>query len=175
MIVVADSSPLVCLARTDLLHLLRDMFGQVLVPRIVWDEVTLARPDAPGALAVAGADWIRIRETPTEDPEGLGLDPGETAAIRLAEALGADLLLIDERSGRRVAEARRLHVRGTLGVLIRARQLGWIPSLRAVIERLLDQGFRLSPELVEEALSQAGEGEGCATARASSTAGPGTR
>lgn len=66
---------------------------------------------------------LRIDPRPLPDTQ-LGLDPGETAAILLAEEIGADLILIDERAGRAVAESRGIAVRGTLGVLVQARATG---------------------------------------------------
>lgn len=85
------------------------------------------------------------------------MDPGETAAILLAEVLGADLLLIDERVGRAVAEERGLTVRGTLGILVHARQQGALPALRPILAALVGEGFRISPTLVAEALLRVGE------------------
>jgi hypothetical protein len=115
VLVVADSSPLLYLSRVGLLEFLRTAFGDIVVPEAVWDEIVGARPDAPGVSALRSAPWLRIdrRDLPETD---LGLDPGETAAILLAEALQADLLLIDERAGRTVAQGRGLVVRGTLGI-----------------------------------------------------------
>jgi uncharacterized protein len=87
----------------------------------------------------------------------LGLDPGETAAILLAEAIKADVLLIDERAGRKIASDRGIAVRGTLGVLVQARHLGALPALRPVLDALVGQGFRIAPALVREALARVGE------------------
>jgi predicted nucleic acid-binding protein len=71
------------------------------VPQAVWAEVVDQRPSAPGLDALTSARWLRVidKEVPATD---LGLDPGDTAAILLAEGLNAELLLIDERMGRRV-------------------------------------------------------------------------
>lgn len=156
MLVVADGSPLVYLCRLGVLELLATAFGEVVVPVRVWEEVVNARPDAPGVSALRSAAWLRVdrRELPEVN---LGLDPGETAAILLAEALHADVLLIDERAGRAVAEGRGLTVRGTLGVLVQARERGALPSLRPLLDGLVAQGFRVSPALVSEALGRVGE------------------
>ena len=156
MVVVADTSPLIYLSRVGALDLLHVLFGEVVIPRAVWTEVVEQRTAAPGLDALKRAGWLRVvnRDGP---PLDLGLDPGETAAILLAESLNADLLLIDERLGRRVAEARGLAVRGTLGVLVQARRTGALPALRPVLETLVADGFRISPALIREALGAVGE------------------
>jgi predicted nucleic acid-binding protein len=82
---------------------------------------------------------------------------GETAAILLAESLHADLLLIDERPGREVAQERGLAVRGTLGVLVQARQSNVLPALKPVLDSLVAEGFRIAPALVRQALEHVGE------------------
>lgn len=156
MVVVADSSPLIYLSRIGLLEVLESMFGTVVVPPAVWSEVVELRPEAPGVAALLAADWLEVdaRELPTVD---LGLDAGETEAILLAEVLGAELLLIDERAGRGMARARGIAIRGTLGVLVGARQRGLIVELRPVIDELVEEGFRLAPGLVDAALRAVSE------------------
>lgn len=154
--VVADSSPLIYLSRVGVLDLLSAVFGDVVVPRTVWNEVVERRPSAPGLDALRQARWIRVVDSALPQID-LGLDSGETAAILLAEALHADLLLIDERLGRKVARARGIAVRGTLGVLVQARQIGALPVLQPVLDALVAEGFRVAPALIREALSQVGE------------------
>ncbi|MBI2188354.1 MAG: DUF3368 domain-containing protein [Acidobacteria bacterium] len=157
MVVVADSSPLIYLSRVGLLHVLAALFGEVVVPRVVWDEAVERRPSAPGIDALRRARWIRVVDNPLPEVD-LGLDPGETAAVLLAESRHADLLLIDERIGRRVAQERGLVVRGTLGVLVQARQSELLPRLKPVLDALVAEGFRVAPALVREALAHVGEG-----------------
>jgi predicted nucleic acid-binding protein len=155
-LVVADSTPLIYLSRVGVLDLLVTIFGEVLIPQAVWDEVVQKRPSAPGVDALRQATWLRV--VGTELPQlVLGLDPGETAAIFLAEQIHADLLLMDERLGRQVAQSRGLAVRGTLGLLVQAREMGALPALRPVLDALVADGFRIAPALVREALSRVGE------------------
>lgn len=156
MLVVADSSPLIYLSRVGVLHILPTLFGDVVVPRAVWQEVAERRPSAAGIRALHEAAWLRVVDTPTPSAD-LGLDPGETAAILLAEALHADLLLTDERVGRAVAQERRLAVRGTLGVLVQARESSVLPALKPVLDALVAEGFRIAPALVRQALEYVGE------------------
>jgi predicted nucleic acid-binding protein len=155
VLVVADSSPLIYLSRVGLLHVLPALFGEVVVPRTVWHEAVERRPSAPGIEMLRQASWLQVVDE--RSAVDLGLDPGETAAILEAEATGADLLLIDERAGRKVAQERGLRVRGTLGVLVQARQSGVFPALKPVLDTLVAEGFRIAPALVRAALAHVGE------------------
>jgi len=82
-----------------------------------------------------------------------GLDEGETAAIALAEALGADMLLIDERDGSRVAVRKGLRVTGTLGLLDLAAERGLIDFTTAV-QALERTTFRRPGALLKELLAK---------------------
>jgi uncharacterized protein len=134
VLVVADSSPLIYLSRLGILDLLRTICADVVVPRAVWDEVLERRPSAPGVVALRQATWIRVIDAELAQVD-LGLDPGETASNLLAET----------------------GVRGTLGLLVQARQMGALPVLRPVLDALVAEGFRIAPALVREALLRVGE------------------
>jgi predicted nucleic acid-binding protein len=157
VLVVADSSPLIYLSRIGLLHILPTLFGDVVVPRAVWEEALGRRPSAPGIESLRQASWIRVVDDPSPSAD-LGLDAGETAAILVAESLRANLLLIDERLGRAVAQARGLAVRGTLGVLVQARRSNILSALAPVLDALVAEGFRIAPALLRQALVFVGEG-----------------
>ena len=105
MIVVADTSPLLHLARIGRLDFVVSALSPVIVPQTVWSELIQPGTRADVVEALRAATWIELRDDPSS--ADLGLDPGETAAILLAEALCADAVLIDERSCRGGARAGR--------------------------------------------------------------------
>ena len=129
--------------------------GRVTIPQTVWGELVHAgtRPDV--VAAIEAANWIRRRPRPRGS--GSGLDPGETAAIILAEKVHADALLIDERRGRVVAAARGIAVIGTLGIVAGARRMGALERAAPVVAELRADGFWLSDALVAEFLRELGE------------------
>lgn len=155
MIVVADTTPLVHLSRIGRLDLIALLFREVLIPRAVWSEVGGSEAGAQWVVELAGAAWLRVVDDP--QLEDLGLDPGETAAILLAEAMHADLLLIDERRGRAVATERHIPIIGTVGVVGVARRRGFVERARPILEALRADGFWLSDEVMESVLAGLGE------------------
>ena len=163
MLVVSDTSPLSNLAVIGRLELVREEFGALCVPPAVARELT-ALSHAGGQLALRAAfaaGWLAERPLPagTIAPlETSRLDVGEAEAIVLARAVGADRLLIDEKEGREVAEKLGIKFTGAIGILLRARQAGKIPSLADEIERLRNQAyFFVDAALETKALALVGE------------------
>ena len=149
MIVVADTSPLNYLIQLDSTDELHSLYGRVLVPPAVMQE--LGDPGAPEAIRhwlLAAPSWIEVREAKEQlDVALTSLDLGEREAIQLARELHADLLLIDERKGRAEAQRLGLITRGTLGILATAGELSLIDA-ENLFERLLTETtFRCTPQL----------------------------
>jgi predicted nucleic acid-binding protein len=152
IVVVADTSPLNYLIQIECQHLLPILFERIFVPAAVVKEL-----DHPGTPAVVRAflrqmpQWIAVRQVcAAADPTLAVLDPGEREAIQLAKEEHADLLLMDEKMGVRLARRQGLTVIGTLGVLVQAARYGLV-DIDAAFARLRTTDFRCTSQLFEQA------------------------
>ncbi len=160
MMVVANAGPLISLARIGCFDLLKSLYGQLHIPKAVQHEVALLGHGRPGAKRVEAAIWIRtvdVRDMTAVQLLRERLDAGESEAIVLAIQLEADLLLIDEARGRRIAEARGLNKTGTIGTLISAKRQGLIQSVTPLLDNLIAAGFHMSEDLYRASIALAGE------------------
>ncbi len=162
MIVVSDTTPLIRLASIGRLELLQEIFGEVYIPQAVYDEtVTHGRKEGMAKQAVANASWIHVVEV--KDRLAVvevlldEMDLGEVETIILAKEMNADWVLMDERKGRRKLDQLDIPKVGTIGILLKAKQLGLIPKLKSEIENLQRSGFSISQMIVDELLNSADE------------------
>jgi predicted nucleic acid-binding protein len=156
MLVVADTSPINYLVLLEYTAVLPALYTRVLIPPAVVRE--LRDVEAPEPVRAWAADlptWCEVRRpTAHVETEALAhLGGGEREAIALAQQVRADLLLIDEADGRRVARSRGLAVTGTLGVLERAAERGLL-ELPSALARLLTTTFRVRDELLHAMLTR---------------------
>jgi uncharacterized protein len=149
MIVVSDTTPLIGLASIDRLSLLKELFEEVYIPQAVFDEtVTFGREDSKAKQEVANAEWINIIDE---------MDLGEVETIILASEMNADWVLMDEKKGRRKLTQLNIQKIGTLGILLKAKELKLIKSLKIEIENLQKTGFSISQPIIEKMLELANE------------------
>jgi predicted nucleic acid-binding protein len=153
-IVVADAGPPHYLVLIDHIELLPRLYGKVILPDLVRDE--LGAPQAPAqvrAWLASSPPWLESRSAPaSEKALPPKLDSGERAAIALAIELGASLILMDDRAGVEEARLRGLQITGTLGVLLLAARRDLI-DLEAAFLSLKTTDFRYSPALLETMLA----------------------
>jgi predicted nucleic acid-binding protein len=117
MIVVSDTSPINYLLLIDQIDLLPRLFEQIIIPNVVRDEMLdLGAPPVLQQWIAKPPPWLTVQAVPVIDETLNSLDPGEAAAINLAQTLPADLLIIDERLGRQIACDRGIPIIGTLGI-----------------------------------------------------------
>jgi predicted nucleic acid-binding protein len=153
MIVIADTGPVNYLIWIGEIAVLPKLYGRVLVPPSVCDELKRApAPQAVRAWIAQPPSWLETR-APSHAPDvellRVRLGPGERDAILLAQELGADELIIDDLRGRREAERRHLHFTGTLGVLRAAANEGLL-DLKVAVERLRDTNFHVSEDVLDQ-------------------------
>ena len=161
MIVVSNTTPLIGLAVIERFDLLRQLFGQVYIPKAVYQEAVIFGREVGGAKQeVSTATWIktvvvknRLAVTVLLDE----LDLGEAETIVLAHEICADWVLMDERKGRRKLSQLNLNKIGTLGILLKAKQMKLLPVIEPEIEKLHQQGFSLSQAVIDTILHQANE------------------
>ncbi|AKG90784.1 putative nucleic acid-binding protein, contains PIN domain [Geoglobus ahangari] len=149
MIVVSNTSPLVVLSNIGELDLLKFLFERIIIPRGVAEEFGEVTPE-----------WIEVRDVQNRIVVDLlkeKLHTGEAEAIALAVELKADLMIIDDKSARNTASSLGLRVIGTVGLILLGKKRGYYAEIKPVVNNLLKKGFRLSKEVVEQILKDAGE------------------
>ncbi|MBA7588529.1 hypothetical protein ES708_30588 [subsurface metagenome] len=105
-------------------------------------------------------DWIKIK-SPTDNHYQkileMDLDPGEASAIALSLEIDNSILIIDDLKGRKVADRLKLKYSGSFGLILKAKQVGILTTIRPVLEKIKSTDFRFSESLFEFILEQAGE------------------
>ncbi len=161
MIVISDTSPINNLAAIGQISLLRQLYKTVIIPEAVYKELIGPPPEA-GAEEIRNSNWIQVRSvTDRATVEALvskRLHIGESEAIALALELGADQVLVDDKSARIAAENAGLRFTGIIGILIEAKSRGLIDEIRPLLDSLRSPvNFWISESLYTLALRTAGE------------------
>ena len=156
---VVNASPLICLSRAGLADLLRQSAQTIVVPEAVAREILARGPRDLTAVTLASSTWLKQVEDPAVPPGILAWDLGDGESSVLAWALAhpGTRAIIDDLEGRRCAEALGIPLRGTVGLVLRARRAGLIDSARDALERLRRGGMYLSDRICAEVLKEVGE------------------
>jgi predicted nucleic acid-binding protein len=157
MILIGDSSALIALAICDALDLLAALYDKVYVPQAVYLEITQGgRPEADKLCR-----YLRGKVKNVDMTNYIYLDAyadiGETEAMLLYKQLSADILLIDDKKGRKVAKMNEIEIIGSLGILLKAKKHGLLNEVSAALNRLQNSIIYLDQTLINEVLELAGE------------------
>ncbi|ETW99451.1 MAG: hypothetical protein ETSY1_14955 [Candidatus Entotheonella factor] len=147
-VIISNTTPIHYLILIKHVDVLRQLYGRVLIPPAVVEELqALGTPPKVKAWMASPPDWLEVRAVSVSLDASLAfLDVGEREAISLAKELEADALIIDEMDGRQAARAQGLRVIGTLRVLYDAAEAGFC-NLEQAYERLQQTTFRAHPDL----------------------------
>ena len=158
-VAIINASPLILLARGRHIELLPLFFKHILIPRPVADEI-LVRGELDVTVAVMRkAEWLEIIDVNVipRSIEMWGLGAGESSVIALSLEMSKVDVIIDDLAGRKCALSNNVPVRGTLGLVLLAKQKGFIPAARPVMEDLVRGGLFLSRHVLNAALQRVGE------------------
>ena len=148
-IIISDASPLIALADIGELEILRKLYQNITITDIVRNEIHADLPE-----------WIIVSQN--YDPKQvkvleLELDVGEASAIALGLNTPNSTLILDETKGRKVAKRLGLTVTGTIGIIVKAKNQGFIKSGKEILNSLERHGFWLSQKLKAEVIRQMNE------------------
>jgi len=106
------------------------------------------------------APWVIQHQVQDHDAVGrltARLGRGEAEAIVLAKELPADFVVLDDATARRIAETEGCHVLGLLGLVVHAKQQGFIPAVKPTLDRIVAAGFYLDDKLYRTILKASQE------------------
>lgn len=149
-IIISDASCLIILSKIDRLELLQQVYGNV-----------STTPEIAAEFGEKIPDWIEIKEVKDKDKQLLlemQVDKGESSAIALALETENSKLILDDYKARITAERMGLKYTGTIGILVKAKKDGIIPSIKPILEKIKQTDFRISTALEAAALQEANEG-----------------
>jgi len=157
--IVVNSTPLIILGNIDGLKILKELYGEIIIPRAVFEEVTSKADNAKLNLS-QNLSWIKVLEVQDKSNRKMyqaKLHDGEVEVMMLANEVSADLLIIDDNAAKRTAKFLGFTVTGTLGVILKAKSEGIIPQVKPIVDEMLRQGFYISPKIIETVLKTANE------------------
>jgi len=157
MIVVSNATPIITLSSIGRLDIFEYFFGAVYIPEAVYDEIKAK--EAYGYREIDGPLFVvkRIRDAFAQDILLNDLDRGEAQTIVLAKELQADIVLIDETIGYRIAQSQQLNVRRTLSLLIAAKKKGYLKAVKPLMDAMLKQERWISQRVYRDVLALCAE------------------
>ncbi len=164
MLVISDTTPIISLVKINQLHLLESLFEKVVQPKAVYRELTENVAYEEEAVCIKNCSFLVCEEVKNQESvkilrNATGLDAGESEAIVLYEELQADMMVIDERKGRKVAKQLDLKHVGTVGILLQAYDEKMITAeeIKECFKVFHEKGIRMSEKLCQYAMEYIGE------------------
>jgi len=154
-IIVSNSTPIIALSNINRLDILRELYGTIVIPTAVKDEISVKNPDFH-----VQHKWIKVQaitNLAAYKAFTSVLHAGEVEVIILAMEIEAELVILDDGLARKHANYLNLNLTGTIGVLLKAKKEKVIEQLRPVLDELLKNGFYLSNEVYTQVLELADE------------------
>ena len=157
MKVVSNATPIISLASIGRLSLLTDLFNKVYIPQAVYNEIKYKKSHGYQEIDNPCFEIMTIQGNAYLGFLLNELDRGEAEAIFLAKEMAADMLIIDERIGYKIAQSQQLYCIGTLTVLEVAKQKQLIKKVKPLLDEMIQKGRWYSETVYSQFLKQIGE------------------
>lgn len=147
--IISDTSCFIILSKIEALDLLQKIYGQIITTSDIAEEFGEILPE-----------WVIIKnasDTYKQKILELQLDKGESSAIALAIEMPESILILDDFKARKIAQQLGLTITGTIGVIVKAKLTGKIPSIKPYLDKIKITNFRISSEIEAQALKEANE------------------
>ena len=147
--IISDTSSFIILTNIGELELLHKVYGQIVTTLDIATEYGEMLPE-----------WVEIATVKDKYRQQLlemQIDRGESSAIALALETPNSTIILDDYKARKIAERLGLTFTGTIGVIIKAKLTGIIPSIKPLLKKIKLTNFYLSAEIEVEALKEAKE------------------
>ncbi len=156
---VVNASPIIVLARIGRIDLLQALYKQIVIPNAVAEEIRAGLEQDPARLWLQSERAGSIRPVEHIDPviAGWDLGTGKTEVLTWARRNSEFEAIVDDRAARNCALTLRIPVRGTLGIVLLAKQAGYLRAVKPAFDQLLDAGLRLDASVLNMGLKLAGE------------------
>lgn len=156
--IVSNTTPIISLLKIGKLQIIKDLYGEIFIPQEVFNEIEAGKTKE-FYTDLSKIEWIKIEKVQNKKSLSyfLDLDKGEAEAIVLATEIEADLIILVETLGRFYAKHAGLKVTGTIGILIKAKQVGYVTELKPLLLELRDKKVWLSDSFIQEILMLANE------------------
>ncbi len=152
-ICIGDTGAIITLAGIDMLHLLDIFFNQIFIPQAVWDE--LVEDDSFDEVPrIKAYFYNKVKNIKLVNDLKLIMDKGESEAVLLYREYNADVLLIDDRKAREIAESLDVNCIGSLALLIKAKEIGEISNLKTIFAQLLKNKRYFSKQILNTILRE---------------------
>lgn len=163
MIVVSDTTPIISLLKAEQLELLKKLYGNVLILRAVYRELTDNPRYTKEAVIIKKLDFLITVEVKNVKSVSVlravtGLDAGESEALIMYDEQKADLLLMDEHKGRSIAKQLGVRHIGTAGILMLAydKKLIQAEKVKTCLDTMLENGIRLDKKICDIIMNHVG-------------------
>jgi predicted nucleic acid-binding protein len=160
--VIADTGPIIALAKTDHLYLLKSFFGEVTIPKAVYKELMAGFGHEQAVVEEALAEFIYVFQDELSVPKSISNDVdnlghGEKAVILLAYSWQNVLVIMDDKSARNAAKSFNISVTGTVGLVLKAKSNSLIEHATNTLLKMRSNGYWLSDNIIMEAGKMANE------------------